>query len=175
MPTNGFPWDAYHINSMELTGAGTFLVSMRNTWAAYLVDIASGRIEWTLGGKHSSFKFGPGAAFQWQHDVAASAAGGRRPSRCSTTTAARSPAAAPPSRRPAPRAGWCSELDQRAHTATLVAQYPSGGEFEAEYMGDPQPLADGNVFVGWGSEPYFSEFSPLRAATAGGRSSPART
>ncbi len=69
LPTNGFPWDAYHVNSIELVGGGKFLVSMRNTWAAYLVDIASGRIEWTLGGKHSDFKFGPGAAFEWQHDV----------------------------------------------------------------------------------------------------------
>ena len=42
---------------------------MRNTWAAYLVDAATGRIEWTLGGRKSSFKFGPGAGFEWQHDV----------------------------------------------------------------------------------------------------------
>ena len=27
-------------------------------------------------------------------------------------------------------------------------------------MGDTQPLPNGNVFIGWGSEPYFSEFSP---------------
>ena len=59
LPTNGFPWDAYHVNSIDLTGSGTFLVSMRNTWGAYLVDSASGRIIWTLGGKNSSFKFGP--------------------------------------------------------------------------------------------------------------------
>jgi hypothetical protein len=26
-------------------------------------------------------------------------------------------------------------------------------------MGDTQPLPNGNVFVGWGSEPYFSEYS----------------
>ena len=70
VPTNGFPWDAYHVNAINLTGNGTFLVSMRNTWGAYLIDINTGKIEWTLGGKHSSFKFGPGAAFQWQHDVA---------------------------------------------------------------------------------------------------------
>ena len=70
VPTNGFPWDAYHVNAIDLTGNGTFLVSMRNTWAAYLVNIATGKIEWTLGGRHSSFKFGPKAEFQWQHDVA---------------------------------------------------------------------------------------------------------
>ena len=69
LPTNGFPWDAYHVNSIQLVGDGTFLVSMRDTWAAYLVNIDTGKIEWTLGGKRSSFAFGPGAAFQWQHDV----------------------------------------------------------------------------------------------------------
>ena len=58
-----------------------------------------------------------------------------------------------------PSRGLVLDLDQRARTATLVAQYPSGGEFETEYMGDAQPLANGNVFVGWGSEPYFSEFT----------------
>ncbi len=51
IPTNGFPWDAYHVNAVQVLGSGTFLVSMRNTWAAYLVNIASGRIEWTLGGR----------------------------------------------------------------------------------------------------------------------------
>ena len=69
LPTNGFPWDAYHVNSIDLLGNGTFLVSMRDTWAAYLVNIKTGKIEWTLGGRHSSYRFGPRAAFQWQHDV----------------------------------------------------------------------------------------------------------
>ena len=90
VPTNGFPWDAYHVNAIDLAGNGTFLVSMRNTWAAYLVNIDTGKIEWTLGGKRSSFKFGPGAAFQWQHDRQAVGWAGVliRPSRCSTITAA---------------------------------------------------------------------------------------
>ena len=51
LPTNGFPWDAYHVNSINLAGDGTFVVSMRNTWAAYKVNIATGAIEWTLGGR----------------------------------------------------------------------------------------------------------------------------
>jgi EmrB/QacA subfamily drug resistance transporter len=69
VPTNGFPWDAYHVNSVQLLDGGSFLVSMRNTWAAYLVDANTGAIRWALGGRHSSFTFGAGAAFQWQHDV----------------------------------------------------------------------------------------------------------
>jgi len=51
------------------------------------------------------------------------------------------------------------KLDQRAHTATLAAQYTHGGSFDADYMGSTQPLANGDVFVGWGSQPNFSEYS----------------
>ena len=163
VPTNGFPWDTYHVNALELGGDGTFLVSMRNTWAAYLVDIATGKIEWTLGGRRSDFRFGPGAAFQWQHDVASAPGSSAAAPRstitmfddhcCQLTGGGTSVPATGPSR------GLVLDLDQRTRTATLVAQYPSGGEFETEYMGDTEPLADGNVFVGWGSEPYFSEYT----------------
>ena len=156
VPTNGFPWDAYHVNSIALTGNGDFIVSTRNTWAAYLVNIGTGQIRWTLGGKHSSFHFGPGAAFQWQHDVMPAG-----PSTitmfddhcCQLTGGGTSVPATGPSR------GLKLKLDQRTHTATQLAQYTGGGVFETEYMGDTQPLPNGNVFVGWGSEPYFSEYS----------------
>jgi EmrB/QacA subfamily drug resistance transporter len=157
VPTNGFPWDTYHVNALDLSGNGTFLVSMRNTWAAYLVNIATGKVEWTLGGKRSSFEFGPGAAFQWQHDVAF--AGGSKISMfddhcCQLTGGGTSVPATGPSR------GLVLKLDRQTRTATLVAQYPGGDQFETEYMGDTQPLANGDTFVGWGSEPYFSEYSP---------------
>ncbi len=156
VPTNGFPWDAYHINSIQLVSPGKFLVSMRNTWAAYLVDTASGRIEWTLGGRKSSFKFGPGAGFEWQHDV-------RMEPRTSTvslfddhccqlTGGGTSVHATGASR------GLIIKLDQGARTASLVSQYGEREAFESEYMGDTQPLSDGGAFIGWGSEPYFSEY-----------------
>ena len=50
-------------------------------------------------------------------------------------------------------------LDQRSHTASFVGDYGRSGNFEAAYMGNTQPLANGNVLVGWGNEPYFSEYS----------------
>jgi EmrB/QacA subfamily drug resistance transporter len=155
LPTNGFPWDAYHVNSIELTGDGKFLVSMRDTWAAYLVDIASGRIQWTLGGSNSSFKFGPGAGFEWQHDV--SMQGDSRVSVfddhcCRLTGGGTSVDPTGPSR------GLVLSLDQQTRKATLVAQYGTRGGFRSEYMGDTQPLSNGDVFVGWGNEPYFSEY-----------------
>jgi EmrB/QacA subfamily drug resistance transporter len=160
LPTNGFPWDAYHVNSIDLSANRTFLVSMRNTWSAYMVDIDSGKIEWTLGGKRSSFKFGPGAAFQWQHDVRLQ--GGRDTNLevslyddhcCQLTGGGTYVSPTGPSR------GLVLKLDQQANTATLAAQYGRNGGFTSDYMGDTQPLGNGNVFVGFGSEPYFSEYS----------------
>ncbi len=157
VPTNGFPWDAYHVNSIDLAGDGKLLVSMRNTWAAYMVNIDTGKIEWTLGGKRSDFEFGPGAAFQWQHDVklqSDSTVTMFDDHCCQLTGGGTSVPATGPSR------GLVLELDQAARTATLVAQYNGGGKFETEYMGDTQPLQGGDMFVGWGSEPYFSEYGP---------------
>jgi EmrB/QacA subfamily drug resistance transporter len=157
VPTNGFPWDAYHVNAIDLSGEGTFLVSMRNTWAAYLVNIETGKIEWTLGGRHSSFKFGPGAEFQWQHDAALgpnSTVTMFDDHCCQLTGGGTSVHATGPSR------GLVLSLDQQTHVATLLHQYTGHDEFESEYMGDTQPLANGNSFIGWGSEPYFSEYGP---------------
>jgi EmrB/QacA subfamily drug resistance transporter len=156
VPTNGFPWDAYHVNSIDLTGGGTFLVSMRNTWAAYLVNGATGAIEWTLGGKHSSFTFGPKAAFQWQHDVREGPGGTVTmfdDHCCRLTGGGTRVPATSPSR------GLVLKVDQSTRAATRLAQYNGGGEFESEFMGDAQPTANGNRFIGWGSEPYFSEYS----------------
>jgi EmrB/QacA subfamily drug resistance transporter len=160
VPTNGFPWDAYHVNAVDLSGEGTFLVSMRNTWAAYLVNIDTGKVEWTLGGRHSSFKFGPGAAFQWQHDVALGAGGHNDLTVtmfddhcCQLTGGGTSVPATGASR------GLVLKLNQQTQTATLLHQYTGNDEFESEYMGDTQPMANGDTFIGWGSEPYFTEYS----------------
>jgi MFS family permease len=170
VPTNGFPWDAYHVNAIDLTDSGRFLVSMRNTWAAYMVNVETGRIEWTLGGKHSSFKFGRGAEFQWQHDVALGAGGHNDVALgaaghsgltisvfddhcCQLTGGGTSVPPTGPSR------GLVLELNQSTHVATLEAEYGEREGFKSEYMGDTQPLANSNTFVGWGSAPYFTEYS----------------
>jgi EmrB/QacA subfamily drug resistance transporter len=156
LPTNGFPWDAYHVNAIDLPGDGSFIVSMRNTWAVYRVNNNTGQIEWTLGGKHSSFKFGPGSAFQWQHDV------GVYPGSplltvfddhcCQITGGGTYVSATGASR------GLVLRLDPATHTASLAGQYTHGLNFDSEYMGSIEPLHGGNEFVGWGSEPYFSEY-----------------
>jgi hypothetical protein len=150
------PWDAFHLNSIELPGDGSFVVSMRNTWAAYKVNIATGRIEWTLGGKHSSFKLAPGAGFQWQHDVMVYPG---TPfvtlfdDACCKITPAGRHLASGPSR------GLVLKLDMATHTAAAADQYTQGPSFHSEFMGDIEPLPGGNELVGWGSQPRFSEYT----------------
>jgi EmrB/QacA subfamily drug resistance transporter len=156
LPTNGFPWDAYHVNSIALVGANRFLVSMRNTWAAYMVNAETGRIEWTLGGKHSSFRFGAGAQFEWQHNVtmpSSSTVSVFDDHCCRQKSGGASVAATGPSR------GLVLHLDEATRTVSLVAQYGEHDDIESEYMGDTDPQPNGNVFIGWGSEPYFTEYS----------------
>jgi EmrB/QacA subfamily drug resistance transporter len=155
LPTNGFPWDAYHVNSIDLAQNGGFLVSMRNTWSAYMVG-GNGKIEWTLGGNKSDFKLGPQAAFEWQHDVRLQPGSeiSLYDDHCCQLTGGGTYV-----NPTAPSRGLVLKLDQQTRTATLVSQYGRSGGFDSDYMGDTQPLASGNVFVGWGSEPFFSEYS----------------
>jgi len=154
-PTNGFPWDAYHVNWIDLVGDGKFLVSMRDTWAAYMVDIDTGRIDWTLGGKHSSFEFGQGAGFEWQHDVTLwpNSTVTLFDDHCCLARGADTFVDAT-----APSRGLVLKLDRRARKATLVAEYGSDRRIAAAYMGNAQRLANGNMLIGWGSQPYFSEY-----------------
>jgi hypothetical protein len=154
-PTNGFPWDAYHVNSIELEGNGKVLVSMRDTWAAYQVDVPSGRIEWTLGGKHSSFRFGPNADFQWQHDVALRNGDVTLfdDHCCQITGSGTYLSPEGPSR------GLVLHLDLAAKTARLVQEVRHDPEAHAAYMGSLQRAAKGNFVVGWGAAPYISEYS----------------
>jgi hypothetical protein len=55
--------------------------------------------------------------------------------------------------------GLVLELDEDAMTTRLVRQYTPPDMRVSETQGNVQVLPNGNVFIGWGSEPVFSEFS----------------
>ncbi len=150
------PWDAYHINSIQLIGS-RFLTSMRNTWAAYLVDDASQNIIWNLGGKRSSFAIPASAQFQWQHHVilhSHNLLSMFDDHCCLIAGAGKFAPASGPSR------GLELRLNNSNHTASLVTQYKHGSNFgNTAFLGSTQLLPNGNVFEGWGSQPYFSEYN----------------
>ena len=142
--------DYFHINSIQQDSDGNFVINSRNTWAAYKVSRETGRIIWTLGGKHSSFKFGPGAAFAFQHDVRVYAN--------DSLVTMFDDEGGPPAVRSQSR-GLKLRLDPKTRTASLVTQYLHDPPLQAFYMGDVQPLPDRHLFVGWGPVGHFSEFT----------------
>jgi len=156
-PINGFGYDAYHVNAVQLLSGGRMLVSMRNTSALYMVDISSGKILWTLGGKDSSFKVPKSAHFEWQHD--AQMVNGDTVTMfddhcCYITGAGVYLAATGPSR------GLELRLNFHNHTVTQVAQYYLfGTTVHSEYMGNLQILPGGDRVIGWGQAPFFSLYS----------------
>jgi MFS family permease len=154
-PPNGFPWDAYHINALDLTEDGRALVSMRNTSAMYLFDLKSGKIEWQLGGKHSSFKLGEDAAFEWQHDaeLVDDDTVTLFDNHCCEITGAGEYLPAKHESR-----GLELKLDKGAMTATVAEELTHGETFKAQYMGNVQQLDNGHTFVGWGQVPFMSEY-----------------
>ncbi len=142
------PWDYFHINAVSEHGAD-LLVDSRNTWAAYYVDASTGRIVWRLGGRHSTFAMAPGAAPAWQHDAREEPGGA-----ISFFDNGTSPKVHPQSR------VTVLALNSQTKTATLVASFVHSTPLLAASQGDFQPLPGGNWFVGWGQEPFFSEYSP---------------
>ena len=149
-PANSASYDAFHINAIQpLDGGRRVLISARDTSAVYEVDRASGRILWTLGGRASSFKLGPGAHFWLQHH--ATLLPGDRVSIFDDE-------AGPPQHAPASR-GLILQLDHRRRTATVVRSFRRAADTSAQSEGSVQLQPGGNVFVGFGAQPFFSEFS----------------
>ena len=56
--------------------------------------------------------------------------------------------------------GILVSLNQQTSTETLVAEYEHpGSALKAGSQGNVQLLPSGNLFIGWGAEPWFSEFN----------------
>ena len=149
-------WDAYHLNSVQALPDGDLLVSMRNTWAVYLIDPVNERIVWTLGGKDSTFTPAAGTSFAWQHDARFVDPGhGGSGSDVKLTLFDDDNGGNTEN----PSEGMVLSLDTVAHTMTLVDGYHHHPPLSAEILGSMQLLPNGNALVGWGSEPFFSEYS----------------
>jgi hypothetical protein len=146
------PFDYFHINSIEPDPDGNLIISSRNTSAAYKLGYPSGRIIWRLGGKHSTFKLGPGASFGFQHDVRSRAAddsiitmfdNGGGPPRVHRDSSA-----------------LALRLDMTHRTATKINLLVHSPRLVSNFEGDYELLPNLHAFVGWGQQGFFTEFDP---------------
>lgn len=144
------PFDYLHINSINVAPDGHLLVSARHTWALYKLDRRTGQVIWRLGGKSSDFHLDSAATFAWQHDAQQPAQGTitvfDNGSEGSINTETRS-------------RGVVLNVDETGRTVKLAQAFMHPKPLLAVAMGSVQTLPSGNVMVGWGTEPYVSDFS----------------
>ncbi len=141
------PYDYFHVNAIDVDNDGNLLVSARNTHAVYKIDRRTGRILWRLGGKLSDFRMGRGTRFAWQHDVR------RMPNgliRIFDNGAA-------PRWHPQSRVVFL-HLSLETKRARLVGEVVHRPALVAINQGNAQALPRGHLLVGWGHEPYVTEY-----------------
>ncbi len=144
------PFDYFHINSVTEDHDGSLLVSARHTNAVYQVDRPTGAVEWTLGGSASDFAMGDGAEFSWQHDAHRSTDGtltllDNHSHGGSDDESSR---------------GLRLALDGDTMTAEVATEYLPPADRVASSMANAQQLANGNMLIGWGARPHYSEYTP---------------
>jgi Arylsulfotransferase (ASST) len=145
-----WPYDFFHINSIDQQTNGRTLISARNTWTLYELNTVTGQVLAKLGGKHSSLKLQHGANTAYQHDATVQANG-------SITVFDNG---AVPTVHPQSRA-LILQANTSNHTLSVAGELEhKTNKLIAGSQGNVQVLPNGDFFVGWGAEPYFTEFSP---------------
>ena len=141
-------WDYVHLNAVDPGPGGQLLMSSRNTWTVFDIDMHTGAFIWRIGGKHATLKGRPDTIFRFQHDATWQPGGlvsvfdngysvdGDKQSR-----------------------GLLLAPHPHTHTVTLVKQFTNPNErLLTQSQGDLLNLHDGNWLMGYGGLPNFTEF-----------------
>lgn len=147
--TEDAPFDYIHLNSIAETDDGGLLLSARNTWALYQISRDDGEVVWRMNGRRSDFEVEKTARFSWQHDARMHSG-----DRLALFDNSSSPPQGPHSR------GLVLRIDHEARRVTLDREFVHPAGLRADNQGSMQLLEDGRALVGWGSQPYTSEFAP---------------
>lgn len=155
---NGY--DFFHVNSVEKDHHGNYLLSARHMHSLYYVSGVNGQVIWTLGGKRNDFKDlseGNATNFAYQHHARWVDANltkisffddGNWAFKTLTHNVTR---------------GVLVEIDTVARTARLEQSYIATENILSVREGSMQVLQDspepGNVVLGYGNEPAWTEFS----------------
>jgi hypothetical protein len=137
--STAWPFDYFHVNSIDQLANGRTLLSARNTWGLYELNTITGQVS-PGSAAAPSVKLAAGAETAFQHD--ASVPPTERSA--SSTTAACRPSIASRAR------CWPStrRADRHGGHSSCTQPLSSGSQ------GNAQP-PNGNLFTGWGAQPYF--------------------
>ncbi|KAI1338169.1 ASST-domain-containing protein [Xylariaceae sp. FL0016] len=163
LPYNGdgpyhfdIPYDVWHMNSIEKTEDGDFLISIRHLHSIILVDGKTAQVKWVLGGKRSDFEDVTGgnrsAVFHWQHNARLTA-----PNRmtlfdnqdifnryCKEEQCSR---------------GLEIEFNNITMEYKVVNEWYHPQGLISASRGGTQRTPGGNVLVAWGQNPMYTEYT----------------
>ncbi|KAI4720371.1 hypothetical protein E4T48_03315 [Aureobasidium sp. EXF-10727] len=149
------PYDFFHINSIEKDDSGNYLVSARHTHTIYYINGTNGDIIWSLGGKNNDFEDksdGQATNFAWQHDAR------WRNTNLTEMTLFDNGAADWVKTENETRGLWLS-LNYDDMSVSLKQDYISPEGILSISQGSVQVLSNGNVFMGYGSNGAFIEYT----------------
>ena len=149
-----------HINSVEKTSDGNYLVSSRHMCSIFKISKDEGAVIWRLGGPKSSFEMGPGAIFSFQHHARIMKENGTMTIISLLDNGAGSwPNAV---RRSPYSRGLIVALDHSTSpmSARLLRSFDNPDRRTAIAKGSMQRLPNGNMLVGWGQAGALSEVTP---------------
>jgi hypothetical protein len=150
-PRPRYPFDYFHLNSVQQDFDGNLVISARNTWAAYKLDHGTSNVIWRLGGKHSTFRLAKGTYWAFQHDVRVRAGNDMFITLFDNS-------AGPPTVHGQSR-GIKLFVDLKHRTARQVASHVHSPSLSAANEGDFQQLSNRNDFLGWGNTGWFNEYN----------------
>lgn len=147
------PFDFFHMNSIARDSDGNMLISARHTSALYKINRKTGKVMWRMGGKDSDFKLPKDFRYAYQHDFRHHPDG---------TYSIFENGAADGELKPRAKVSkaYIFRINQRKKTASVVKSFVHPGNLLSPSQGNAQLLSNGNVFTGWGSLKYCTEFSP---------------
>lgn len=161
--TERYPWDAWHVNSIDKNFEGDYLLSTRHDDQILKIagndnvhGVEPGTALWRMGGKGGDIEFeSDDFVFTKQHGV-----------RYVSTTAdetifsildnAWEGELAPSAEH---SSGMIISVNNVTKTGRLLKRYPHPSGAIAPSQGSLQLLPNKNVFIAWGSQPQFSEFT----------------
>ncbi|KAJ5037953.1 uncharacterized protein L3040_006829 [Drepanopeziza brunnea f. sp. 'multigermtubi'] len=146
-------FDFFHMNSVDKTDAGDFIVSARYMHAVLGISGRTGEILWQLGGKNNHFQdLGGALDFSWQHHVTWQGD--------DTISLFDNHANDVRHSRALHSSGKVIKLDMARMTAELVREYAHPDHILNISQGSVQVVNEtGNVLVGFGNSPTYVEFA----------------
>lgn len=146
-------FDFFHINSVDKTDSGDFIISARYMHAIVCISAKTGEILWQLGGKNNNFQDLNGATdFAWQHHVTWQGNDTISLFDNHANNVFHSPSSH--------SKGMIIRLDMDKMTASLVGKYVHPDKILNVSQGSVQIIPEnGNVLVGFGNSPTYIEYS----------------